>query len=539
VDLHRLKRLVRPLIPDVLMARYRLAQHSRVVRTNVDLFLADPVLRRRWLRVTPDTVRVRPPPGEGGTGRPDVVVHALGEVGLDPNWYLGVDGVEVVIGGVLGPPRLQHRRRGLPGFTPRLVATTREAFDEVGGRPEGDRNLVGLCERLAAAGRTVGLVAVEGEPDPFVRVDPVTRPAAVVIAGVPLHDVGGGSRTAQMALELVRQGFHVTVLWVFPADESIDLGLRFVHPHLEERSLTSFDRDAFRARVVDPRLVIVALPHPAAVECAFELQTMGFAVVYDLIDDWGDRALGGEWFRPEVERRLVAGARALVASAPDLVEHLQAIGAPRPILVPNAVNTGIFGRPPGPPPEDLPGGDGPILGYHGSLYGDWFDWPAVRMVAEGHPDARVVLIGDPPDRIPELPANVWWLGLKAQHDLPDYVDRFDVGLIPFELTDTTHAVSPLKAYEYLAMGVPIAAPPLRSLDGLPHAHTSRPLTAAVASALAEGRFDGRPYLAEHGWSRRVAVVLDAAGIEAPPTGGTPVRVVSRPVVHHADRLRAP
>jgi glycosyltransferase involved in cell wall biosynthesis len=538
VGLHRLKRLVRPLIPDVLMARYRLAQHSRVVRTNVDLFLADADLRRRWLRVTPDTVRVGPPPGEGSTGRADVVVHAVGEVDLEPSRYLGVDGVEVVIGGVLEPPRLQHRRRSLPGFTPRLVATTRESFEEVGGRPEGDLNLVGLCERLIAAGRRVGLVAVEGDPGPFVRVDPVTPPAAVVIAGVPLHDVGGGSRTAQLALELVRQGFHVTVLWVFPADESIDLGLRFIHPHLEERSLASFDLDGYRGRVIDPGLVIVALPHPAAVEYAFDLQTMGFAVVYDLIDDWGDRALGGEWFRPDVERRLVAGARALVASAPDLVEHLREIGAPRPILVPNAVNAGIFGRLPGPPPQDLPGGHGPILGYHGSLYGDWFDWPAVRTIAEHHPHARVVLIGDPPDRRPELPANVWWLGLKAQHDLPDYVGRFDVGLIPFELTDTTHAVSPLKAYEYLAMGVPIAAPPLRSLDRLPHVHSERPLSEAVASALAEGRFDGRPYLAEHGWSRRVAAVLDAAGIDAPPTGGALARVVSRPVVHHLDHLRA-
>jgi glycosyltransferase involved in cell wall biosynthesis len=65
-----------------------------------------------------------------------------------------------------------------------------------------------------------------------------------------------------------------------------------------------------------------------------------------------------------------------------------------------------------------------------------------------------------------MPPNVHFLGLKPQIDLPAYVQRFDVGLIPFKVTDTTHAVSPLKAYEYLASGVPVAAPPLRSLEGL-------------------------------------------------------------------------
>ncbi len=55
----RLKRLLRPLIPDRVMARYRLDQHSRQVRVNVDVFLDDSRTARRWLRATPDTYRVR------------------------------------------------------------------------------------------------------------------------------------------------------------------------------------------------------------------------------------------------------------------------------------------------------------------------------------------------------------------------------------------------------------------------------------------------------------------------------------------------
>ena len=42
---HRIKRTLRPLIPDRVMARYRLQQHSLQVRTNVDVVL-DPAWRR-------------------------------------------------------------------------------------------------------------------------------------------------------------------------------------------------------------------------------------------------------------------------------------------------------------------------------------------------------------------------------------------------------------------------------------------------------------------------------------------------------------
>ncbi len=183
-----------------------------------------------------------------------------------------------------------------------------------------------------------------------------------------------------------------------------------------------------------------------------------------MIDDWSDPALGSEWYRPEVERDLITSSDRVIASAPDLVRRAAKMGAEAD-LIPNAVNGAIFGVEHSPRPADLPTGE-TIIGYHGSLYGDWFDWEALRRVAEANPRAVVVLIGDDKSDHPTLPRNVHFLGLKAQSQLPAYVQRFDVGLIPFKIGDTTHAVSPLKAYEYLASGVPIAAPPLRALQGL-------------------------------------------------------------------------
>jgi hypothetical protein len=197
------------------------------------------------------------------------------------------------------------------------------------------------------------------------------------------------------------------------------------------------------------------------------------------------------------------------------------------VLVPNAVNVAVFGVELPPRPADLPSAERTI-GYHGSLYGDWFDWESVRRVAEANPRAAVVLIGDDKTNRPALPPNVHLLGLKPQTKLPAYLQRFDVGLIPFVVNDMTHAVSPLKAYEYLASGVPIAAPPLRALEGLEGVHADSDLVTAVEKALAGARPDRPRALKEHSWEDRV---VKLTGTDAVLVEYTPVNVVTRPAVH--------
>lgn len=173
--------------------------------------------------------------------------------------------------------------------------------------------------------------------------------------------------------------------------------------------------------------------------------------------------------------------------------------------MPNAVNVGLFGVGLPERPKDLPEAE-TLIGYHGSLYGDWFDWSALRAVAEAFPDAAVVVIGDDKAPRPAMPDNVHFLGLKPQTALPAYLQRFDVGIIPFKLNDTTHAVSPLKAFEYLASGVPIAAPPLRALGGLDGVHLDVDLVRAVQRAMDSEPPDREKAIAEHSWGSRVRML---------------------------------
>ncbi|MGH9169238.1 MAG: glycosyltransferase, partial [Acidimicrobiia bacterium] len=274
-----------------------------------------------------------------------------------------------------------------------------------------------------------------------------------------------------MALELLRHGYHVTYVALYGSAESVDLGLRFIHPNLELYRADELEVAPLLARLrVSAQVAIVELPALEYLAPAKELRTAGCTIVYDLIDDWSAPSLGGRWYRPETEARFLQLADALVASAPPLAKRLTRRAGRQVVVVPNGVNAAVFGGDPGPTPDDLPKGDGPLFGYHGSLYGDWFDWMALRRVAEQFPAARVVVIGDHRHQHPPMPANVWFLGLKPQSELPAYLSRLDVGIIPWVVSGVTHAVSPLKVYEYLASGVPVAASPLRSLRGLQGVH---------------------------------------------------------------------
>ncbi|MCJ7779201.1 MAG: glycosyltransferase [Acidimicrobiia bacterium] len=533
----RIKQFIRPLIPDRLMARYRLVQHSRQVRTNVDVVLTDPGERRRWLGTTPDTYRTVGEPTSIDTREPVRDVEAFGIDTERAIQLLNLPDAEVGVVARVAAPAIVGRRRREPPMDPVAIAASSEVIAEVGGVPEGEEPLPGLLDRLRDAGRRIALApaAANGPVDPS-RTDPIFDPPVVILSAVPMHDVGGGSRATQLALEFVRRGYHVTYVAWYGTQESADLGLRFIHPHLEQVRADGFDPAGLIARVAGPGLVVVEIPASVYRSPVEALQAEDWTAVYDVIDDWSDPALGSEWYDADTEAWFAQAADHVIASAIDLANRMERMGVGA-VLVPNAVNTDLFGgAPERDSPSDFPVGDGPVFGYVGSLYGEWFDWEALNRVAVAFPDARVVVIGDDKAGHPMMPPNVSFLGLKAQFELPPYIQRFNVGLLPFAVSDMTHAVSPLKVYEYLASGVPVAAPPLRALDGLDGVSVDEDLVEAVRRALDGDRPDATSVINQHSWKDRVAKIVDLAGVAS--TGeSTSVRIVRRPATHYAKNAR--
>ena len=499
----RLLRPVRRYLPESWAKA--LSAEPRPLRHNVDVWIENEGQITRWLEDSPSTYRI----GTRGPKPHDAVVQAT----------------------------VEFRPGSEPLVSPVAVTLPKEMVEDLADEPQILEDPVASYSMLRQSGHRYVLIPSPGGLT--TRKDPIMGAGSVVVlAAVPIHDVGGGSRGSQIAQESASRNMHVTYLSRFDAAESVDLGLRFMHPRLEEMRIDDFDVEAFLARDPQgPKIALVEFPHRDYKPIVDALWNNGFRIVYDLIDDWDDATLGGWWYDHEFVEWLIGHTHVLMASAPSLVRSLREKSGREVIEVPNGVNARIFDIDPDrPAPRDLPAGTGPVFEYHGSLYGNWFDWSSLIGVAQAFPDARVVLIGDRPRRVPELPPNVHLLGLKPQGALPSYLAHADVGLIPFVVSKTTHAVSPLKAFEYLAMGVPVAAPQLEPLEGLDWVHTNTDLVEAVRRALASPRPDRQEALARHGWGERLGRLLRELEVDLPPPA-RPVRVEVRPTRNYAKEDR--
>jgi uncharacterized SAM-binding protein YcdF (DUF218 family) len=142
----------------------------------------------------------------------------------------------------------------------------------------------------------------------------------------------------------------------------------------------------------------------------------------------------------------------------------------------------------------------------------------VAQTAARLPDATFAFIGPPQCDLSRIEAchNVALLGAKPHHELPHYVREFDVGIVPYRLSDYTANVYPTKLNEYLAMGVPVVASDLLEIrrfnaehgDIVAIAGDSQAFAQAVGAALADGQpaaVARRIEVARHNsWDTRIA-----------------------------------
>jgi uncharacterized SAM-binding protein YcdF (DUF218 family) len=95
----------------------------------------------------------------------------------------------------------------------------------------------------------------------------------------------------------------------------------------------------------------------------------------------------------------------------------------------------------------------PVIGYVGGIH-KWLDQELIKVLAEGHLDWSFVFIGPLQTNTSLLKhlKNVYFLGTKDHDELPFFIKGFDIGIIPYIISDYTKNVYPTKLNEYLAMG---------------------------------------------------------------------------------------
>lgn len=241
-------------------------------------------------------------------------------------------------------------------------------------------------------------------------------------------------------------------------------------------------------------------------------------VVYDAMDRFAAFHRGRTRHRIEqVEAKIVARADLVFASSHGLAERCGALN--EVTLVPNGVEAATFHcERTGDPPAWHGGTSRRVIGFHGTL-GDWLDYDLLNRLAQRHRDWLWVFLGPVHSRaanqLLRLP-NVCSTGAVPYTALAKQSAWFDVGLVPFRLNELTRYVHPIKALEYLALGLPVVSARLPDLsehaEVISLATTLDQWSARIESALSPAarhplRVAARRRMAQaHDWDSRAATI---------------------------------
>lgn len=240
-------------------------------------------------------------------------------------------------------------------------------------------------------------------------------------------------------------------------------------------------------------------------------------IVYDCMDHHGGFSTNDKSMLL-LEEQLLREAELVVTTSQHLYDWAAHYN-PATVLIRNAVDSDYFSKPPDEVLPELESIHQPIIGYYGAI-SDWFDIQLVESLARSRPEWTFVLIGHTfgcdTSGIEEL-SNVLLLGEKPYHELPAYLHRFQVALIPFKKNELTLATNPVKLYEYLAAGKPVIStelPEVRTVAGniVTIADTEVQFEEAIEAALLESEnsaIEQRRQFAEcNNWSQRYEALHD-------------------------------
>lgn len=177
-----------------------------------------------------------------------------------------------------------------------------------------------------------------------------------------------------------------------------------------------------------------------------------------------DELAAATWYKvhgPRLEKILMKKVDAVIVTSEGLYERKKGYN-PSCYLVKNAVNAKLYSQ-----GFDSEVRNKKVIGYIGSV-DSRVDYELVEYLATSLSDYQFIFIGRV--RNPEGEVilrrnkNIQLEGAKDVSELPAYLKKFSIGIIPFKRNDFTKNIYPLKINEYLAAGVPVVTTNFSYLD---------------------------------------------------------------------------
>ncbi|MEM7030895.1 MAG: glycosyltransferase [Chloroflexota bacterium] len=248
--------------------------------------------------------------------------------------------------------------------------------------------------------------------------------------------------------------------------------------------------------------------------------------IYHVVDEYTAYAGHDEQSRRQteaVERTLLKQVDIVIVVSQNLSDS-KSVHNQNTYLVPNGVNYDAYtaALKEASPPEIFSSIPSPRLGYSG-LVGDRLNFSLLKQIALDHPEWSLVFLGEA--RMPQQApiweemlefANVHYLGRVDVSEVPHYLNGFDVGLMPYAQTREADNISPLKLYDYLAAGLPVASLSIPAAQSFANhielAEKPEDFAPAIQRALetmTPTAFDRRRAVAQqHTWDARVEQLSD-------------------------------
>lgn len=191
-------------------------------------------------------------------------------------------------------------------------------------------------------------------------------------------------------------------------------------------------------------------------------------LIFDMIDDFMDVKYGGNKFRDDIY--YLFNNSDLVIFTNNVLRKKYCKFTNKCSVISNGFDSKLFNYRKisnKTIPEDIKGIKKPIVGFIGSLF-HFIDFEIIEYVIKNNPKINFVFIGswENLDYIRtrlEKYQNYHYLGRKNFSEIPLYLKYFDLCLNPFITDNIGNAVSPLKLYEYLAMGKKIISTKITSI----------------------------------------------------------------------------